>query len=107
MATEDAVRGGATGRGEMQVPALGMGDQAVRDEPPEHLTGSLGGHPEMARDLGGGDASGVVRSDLHAQGEEVFLRGGGQVASVVTSRHDLRIRDSPATGVCGLVGRSR
>ena len=105
---EDAVRGRPTGRRQVQVAALGVGDETVGDEPPEHLAGGLRGHPEVARDLGGRDAAGVVGPDEDAQGEEVFLGGGGQVALVVTTgRHALRIRDGSAARARGPGWRPR
>ena len=82
-----AVRGGPAGRRQVEVAALGVGDEAVRDEPAEHLAGGLGGDAEVAGDLGGRDAAGIVGAGEHAQGEEVFLGGGRQVALVVASRH--------------------
>ena len=54
VASEDAVRGRATGRREVEVATFCVSDEPVRDEPAEHLAGGLGGHPEMARDLGCG-----------------------------------------------------
>ena len=80
MAPEDPVGGGPAGRGQVQVAALGVGDQAVGDEPPEHLAGRLGGDPEVAGDLGRRDPAGVVDAGHHPQREQVLLGGGGQVA---------------------------
>jgi hypothetical protein len=69
----------------MQVATLRVGDQAIGEEPPEHLAGRLGRHAQVARDLGGGDPPGVVDACHDAQGEQVLLGGGGQVALVVAS----------------------
>ena len=38
-----AVRGRPPGRRQVELAALGVGDEAVGDEPPEHLAGGLGG----------------------------------------------------------------
>ena len=69
--------------GQVEVAALGVGDEPVRDESAEHLAGGLRGDPEVARDLGGGHPATVVGADQDAQGEEVLLGGGGQVALIV------------------------
>ena len=93
MAAEDPVGGGAPGGREVELAALGVGDEAVGDEPAEHLARGLGRDPQVARDLRGGHATGVGRPGHDAQGEQVLLGGGGQVVRVVSGWHALRIRD--------------
>ena len=63
--------------------------------------------PEVARDLGRGHPAGLVRAGHHAQGEQVLLGRRGQVARVVASGHDLRIRDQPSTRRPGPAARWR
>ena len=72
---------------QVQVAALGVGDEPVRHEPAEHLARGLGRDPDVARDLGRRDAARLVGSGQHAQGEEVLLGGGRQVALIVASGH--------------------
>src|SRR5262245_13792558 len=94
MTAEDAVRGGPPGRGEDELTALAVPDEAVRNEAPEHLAGGLGGDAEAARDEGGGHASAVARAD--PQGQEVLLRRarqvGGRPAAAFRTAHARRIR---------------
>ena len=53
---EDAVGRRPPGGRQVEIATLGVGDQAIRHEPPEHLAGGLGRDPHVASDLGGGDA---------------------------------------------------
>jgi hypothetical protein len=69
----------------MEVATLGVGDQAIGQEPTEHLAGRLGRHAQVAGDLGGGDPPGVVDAGHDAQGEEILLGGRRQVALIVAS----------------------
>ena len=54
-------------------------DEPVGDQPPEHLARGLGGHAEVAADLGGRDAPGR-RTGHHAQREQVLLGGADRSA---------------------------
>ena len=92
----------------MEVTTLGVRDEPVRDESAEHLAGGLGGDPEVACDLRGGHPATVIGADQDAQGEQVLLRRGGQVALIViVAGHDLRIRDASAPGSRAAAARSR
>ncbi len=93
VAAKDRVRGSAAGRGQPELAVVGVVDESVRHEPAEHLAGRLGGYAEVARDLRGGRAGPVPGAGGHAKGEQVLLGRGGQVGLVMSTGHDLRIRD--------------
>ena len=93
MPAEDAVRRGSAGRGQVQLATPGLGDEAVGDEPAEHLAGGLRGHAEVPRDLRGRDPTAVRGPGHHPQRQQVLLRGRRQVVGIVAGRHGLRIRD--------------
>ena len=70
---EDPVGGRSAGRGQAQVAALGVLDEAVGDQPPEHLARGLGRDPKVAGDLGGRDLTGLVGAAHDPQREQVLL----------------------------------
>jgi len=72
---EDAVGGGPTGRREMEVAPLGMGDETIGYQPAEHLAGGLGRDPEVAGDERRGHPSRIVRTDEHPKRQQIFLGG--------------------------------
>src|SRR3954454_11930183 len=67
----------------MQVASTSVRHETIGDETPEHLAGSLRGHPELAGDLGRCGTAEVVGPDEHAQRQEVFLGSVRQVTLVV------------------------
>ena len=107
MAAEDAIGGDATCGRQVEIPGFGVRDEPVRAQTAEHLAGRLRGHPQVPSDLGCRDAPDVIRPDKHAERQQIFLGGSGQVALVTSAGHDLRIRDRPAIRAHELGGRSR
>ena len=107
MPAEDRIGHGAPGRAEMEVATLRMHHEPLAHEPSEHLAGGLGRDAQVAGDLGGVDPPGVLGAGHHPEGEQVLLGGGGQVAGIVMSRHDLRIRDGASVDPSAAGERSR
>ena len=56
-----------------QIAALGVLDEAVGDQPPEHLARGLGRDPKVTGDLGGRDMAGLVGAAHDSQREQVLL----------------------------------
>jgi hypothetical protein len=61
VAAEDRVGRRPAGGRENEVAAVGLADEAVGDEPAEHLARSLGRDAEVAAHLGGPDVRSVAR----------------------------------------------
>jgi hypothetical protein len=74
VAAEDRVRGSPTGAGQHELAAIGLVDEPVGAEPPEHLARGLGRDAHAAGDLGGLHVRAVAGH--HPQRQQVLLRGG-------------------------------
>ena len=80
------------GRRQLQLAALGERDEAVVDEPAEHLARRLRADAELPGDLRRGDPRAVAGHD--PQREQVLLRGAGEVAPSARCRPSPRGRRS-------------
>ena len=85
VAPEDRVGGRPARAGQDELPAVGLVDEAVRAEPPEHLAGGLGRDAHPTGDLGSLDVGAVAGH--HPQRQQVLLRGRRQARGVVAAVH--------------------
>src|SRR5205085_10324003 len=90
VAAKDRVRCCTAGVGEDQVAPVGLPNEAVGAETPEHLARCLGRDAEVTGDLGGFHVRPVAGHD--AEREEILLRGAREVVPVVTAAHRRMVR---------------
>ena len=83
VAAEDRVGRGPAGEVSTRSRPSVWLDEPVGDEPAEHLARGLGRDAEMAADLGGPDMGAVAGH--HPQGEQVLLRGAGEVVRMAAA----------------------